>query len=215
MSEKHVGETSGDSGDMSEAVTAADTGADTATGAVAAEAAAEEGGAGAPWHRRRRNGLIGLAVLAAVVGAVGSWVYNSGYQTRASDNSAVIRAGADPSTYVTPGDLTKLTVPIRNDSPDAVTVVGLVLPSAQKIRWDGKETVIQPGETVYLQVNAPSSCAAVPHVVKKTTTASVLLNVQTANGMQHPRLRLSVSGVIVYAADYCAPAPKPTATTKA
>ncbi len=162
--------------------------------------------------RGRRYGLIGLAVLGVAVGVAGSWVYNSGYKTRAANSSAVIRSAADPSTYVTAGDYTELTVPIRNDSPDAITVVGLTLPDAPRILWDGKQTVIAAGSTAYLRVKAPSNCAAVPHPLAKTTAVNVTLRVVTENGKPHGGLRAAVSGVIQYAADYCAPAPSAGAT---
>jgi hypothetical protein len=161
--------------------------------------------------RGRRYGLIGLAVLGLVVGVAGSWIYNSGYKTRAANNSAVIRSAADPSTYVTPGNFTELTVPIRNDSPDAVTVVGLTLPDASRILWDGKQTVIPAGSTAYLHVKTPSSCAAIPHPLTSASSVSVTLRVTTANGKPHGGLRAAVSGVIEYAADYCA-SPSPSTT---
>lgn len=162
--------------------------------------------------RGRRYGLIGLAVLGVAAGVAGSWVYNSGYKTRAANNSAVIRSAADPSTYVTGGDYTELTVPIRNDSPDAVTVVGLTLPDAPRILWDGKQTVIAAGSTAYLHVKTPSNCAAVPHPVAKPSSVNVTLRVVTENGKPHGGLRAAVSGVIQYAADYCAVAPSPSTT---
>jgi hypothetical protein len=154
--------------------------------------------------RWRRYVVIALAVLAAAGGVAGSWAYNSGYRTRAANDSAVIRSAADPSTYVTPGDRTRMTVPIRNDSPYAITVVSLLLPEAPRIVWNYAPTVIQPGTTAYLQVIAPGKCAAVPHPLKHTGPVDVTLRVVTVDGRPHGSLRMAVSGVIEYAADYCA-----------
>jgi hypothetical protein len=157
---------------------------------------------------RRRYVLIGLALIGVIAGAAGSWIYNDGYKTRAANNSAVIRSAADPSTYVKPGDYTQLTVPIRNDSPYAITVVNLVVPSAPRIRWSGKATVVQPGATENFTVTAPSDCAAMPHTLKSSTPVTVILSAVTANGKLHNSLRAGVSGVLQYAADYCYVAPK-------
>lgn len=162
-----------------------------------------------PAKRRRRLGLIALSVVALIAGAAGAWAFNRGAPTRQDRGTAIIRAAIDPSTYVTPGDYSNVTVPIRNDSPYPVTVIGLYLPSAPKILWDGAWTVIQPGESADLKVNAPFACPAIPHTLKHPGTVPVLLRVLTANGDSHASLRTSISGVIQYAADYC-PAPTPT-----
>lgn len=158
--------------------------------------------------RRRRN-LIVLCVLAVIAAAVGSWVFNRGAPTRQDRGTAIIRAAVDPSTYVTPGDYSNVTVPIRNDSPYAVTVIGLYLPTAPKLLWDGAWTVIQPGQTADLRVNAPFACPALPHTLTHKGAVPVLLHVLTVDGGSHASLRTSISGVIQYAADYC-PAPTPT-----
>jgi hypothetical protein len=218
VSEENAGKTPEEAEETATApheVAAAETASpETGTGEVMTDAAVPvDAGTRDVTTRRRRYGLIGLAVLAAVAGVVGSWVYNSGYKSREANNSAVIRSAADPSTYVAPGDFTELTVPIRNDSPDAITVVGLTVPNAPRILWDGKSTVIQPGSTAYLQVKAPSACAATPHPLPPRSSAvSVTLRVVTANGKPHGGLRTSVYGVIQYAADYCAPKPTASAT---
>lgn len=182
-------------GDM----TAADTTTDAAPDAAAGQQA----------KRRRRGGLIVLAVLALIAGVAGSWEYNRGAPTRQDRDAAIIRAAIDPSTYVTPGDYNNVTVPIRNDSPYAVTVVGLYLPTAPKILWDGAWKVVQPGETVNLRVEAPYGCPAIPHTLKHTAAVPVLLRVQTIDGGTHASLRTTISGMIQYAADYCA-TPTPT-----
>lgn len=187
------GETS--SGEMSEARDETD----------AADAAARLG----RWRRRR--GLVALSVLALIAGAAGSWAFNRGAPTRQERDAAIIRAAIDPSTYVTPGDYNNMIVPIRNDSPYAVTVVGLYLPSAPKILWNGAWTVIQPGATAELRVNAPFACSAIPHTLKRPGSVPVLLRVLTVNGDSHASLRTSISGVIQYAADYC---PAPTVAKK-
>jgi hypothetical protein len=154
--------------------------------------------------KRRRTGLIALTAAALLAGAAGSWVYNHGYKTRSADNSAVVRAAADSSTYVTAGDYTKLNVPIRNDSPYPFTVVGLTLPTAPRIVWDGARTVVQPGATAHLRVTTPSDCAATPHPLKQRISVRLVLRVVTASGKSHGGLKVSTVGVIQYAADYCA-----------
>ncbi len=158
--------------------------------------------------RRRRGALILLTVLALFAGVASSWVYNSGLPSRQRNDAAIVRAAVDPSTYAVPGDYYRVTVPIRNDSPFAVTVVGLYLPSAPRILWDGAWTVIRSGGTAALHVSAPFNCPAVQHKLKHTSAVPVLLRVRTVNGRSHPSLRTTVSGVLQYAADYCAAAPK-------
>jgi hypothetical protein len=192
--------------------TSGGTGLGVGTGVGAGEAATDETVAPAAVGRRRRNGLIGLAVLGVVAGVAGSWVYNSGYKTRAANNSAVIRSAADPSTYVNAGDFTMLTVPIRNDSPDAITVIGLSLPDVPRIRWDGRQTVIQPGMTAYLRVKTPNDCWATPHPIADAKPVNVWLRVLTVNGKVHAPLKAAVSGVIQYAADHCTPTPSASST---
>ena len=157
---------------------------------------------------RRRRGLIVLSVLGIIAGVAGSWTYNRGAPTRQDRSAAIIRAAIDPSVYVAPGNYNDVTVPIRNDSPYAVTVTGLYLPTAPKILWDGTWTVIQPGQTANLRVDAPFGCPAIPHTLKHAAAVPVLLRVQTIDGGSHPSLRTSISGMIQYAADYCA-APEP------
>jgi hypothetical protein len=161
--------------------------------------------------RRRRGGLIVLAVLALVAGVVGSWAYNRDLSARQTNDTAAVRAATDPSTYVTPGDYSEVTVPIRNDGPLAITVIGLYLPTAPRLLWDGAWTVIQPGATAELRVQAPFGCSAIPHTLKHAAAVPVLLRVQTANGNSHASLRTTVNGMIQYAADYC---PAPTLTKK-
>lgn len=201
------------SGEMSD--TPNDEAADTTTGPAAGEisdAAADTAtgrAVAAPTQqpsKRRRRSLIALSVLALIAGVAGSWAFNRGEPTRQDRNTAIIQAAVDPSTYVTPGDYDNLTVPIRNDSPYAVTVIGLYLPTAPKLLWDGAWTVIQPGGTADLRVQAPFGCAAIPHPLKRTGSVPVLVRVLTVNGDSHASLRTSISGVIQYAADYC-PAP--------
>lgn len=165
--------------------------------------------------RRRRQGLIVLAVLALIAGVASSWAYNNGLTTRQDRDNALVRAAVDPSAYAGPGDYNNMTVPIRNDSPYAVTVVGLFLPSAPRIEWNGAWTVIQPGGTASLEVNAPFGCAAIPHTLKHPGPVPVLLRVQTVNGNSHGPLRTFVSGMLQYAADYCAGLPVAAAKKKA
>jgi hypothetical protein len=157
----------------------------------------------------RHKVMLALAVPAAAVGVAGSWHYNAGYQGRASNNSAVIRSGADLSTYVTPGSYDEVRVPIRNDSPEAVTITGLRFPDAPRIAWNGTPVLVQPGATVYLNVTTPSNCPASPHALKDKDPVDVAVRAVTMNGKTHGSLRTAVSGVIQYAADYCA-SPTPT-----
>lgn len=166
------------------------------------------GAPGAP--RRSRRGLIVLGVLALIAGAASSWAYNAGLPMRQDRDNAVIRASTNPSTYVTPGDYNNVTVPIRNDSPYAVTIVGLSLPSAPRILWNGAWTVVQPGETVSLEVNAPFGCAAIPHTIKHPADVLVLLRVQTVDGATHYSVRTFIGGALQYAADYCGISLPPT-----
>jgi hypothetical protein len=181
----------------------------TTTDAADAAAAATPSSA----KRRRRAGLIALSVVAILAGVLGSWAYNHGAPTRQDRDTAIIRAGMDPSTYVSPGDYDNMTVPIRNDSPYAVTVIGLYVVSAPKLSWNSAWTVIQPGATANLHLMAPYGCSAIPHTLKHIGAVPVLLRVLTANGNSHASLRTSISGVIQYAADYCAkPTPTPTPT---
>jgi hypothetical protein len=154
--------------------------------------------------RRRRLGLIALSTLALIGGVAGSWAYNDGLPTRQNQDTATIRAAMDPSAYVTSGDYNDMTVPIRNDSPYAVIVVGLDLPTAPRILWNSAWAIIQPGTTAYLEVTAPYGCPALPHTLKHAGAVPVLLRVLTTNGDSHASLRTSVSGVLQYAADYCA-----------
>jgi hypothetical protein len=157
-----------------------------------------------PRAHRRRAVLIAVALLTALGAAAASWAYNSGLPKRHEQDTAILRAAPDPSTYITAGDYSRMTVPIRNDGPDPVTVVGLYLPTAPQILWDGSWTVIQPGATANLRVEAPYSCPATPHALTHTGSVPVLLRVFTVNGNSHASLRTSVSGVLQYAADYCA-----------
>jgi hypothetical protein len=194
-------ETAGAAASVTSDVTAADMTTDTDT---VPDAAAPR-----QVKQRRRRGLIVLAVLAIIAGVAGSWTYNRGAPTRQDRSAAIIRAAIDPSTYVTPGNYNDVTVPIRNDGPYAVTVTGLYLPTAPKIFWDGTWTVIQPGQTANLRVDAPFACPAIPHTLKHTAAVPVLLRVQTIDGGSHASLRTSISGMIQYAADYCI-TPTPT-----
>lgn len=154
--------------------------------------------------RSRRGLLIALAVLALIAGVAGSWAYNRGVTSRQNNDTVLLHAAADPSTYVSPGDYYRVTVPVRNDSPFAVTIVGLYLPSAPKILWDGAWTQIPSGGTALLKVDAPSGCPAIPHTLKHTGFVPVLMRVVTVNGNSHPSLRTFVGGMLQYSADYCA-----------
>lgn len=170
---------------------------------------AENPGSGAaatasPVDRRRRTGVVVLLALAAIGGAVGSWVYNHGYKVRAANNSAVIRSGANLSTYVSPGDYTAVTVPIRNDSPYQVTVIGLTVPNAPKLQWDDLQTVIPPNSTANLRLFTRGECEASPHPLKVGGPVTVVVRVLTINGKMHGSLQELISGAIQYADDRCA-----------
>ncbi len=154
--------------------------------------------------RRRRVGVAVLVAIAAVAGAVGSWVYNHGYKVRAANNSAVVRSGADLSTYVSPGDYTAVTVPIRNDSPYDVTVIGLTVPNAPKLQWDNLRTVIPPNTTANLRLYTRGECEAAPHALKQRGPVTVVVRVLTVNGKMHGSLQELINGAIQYADDRCA-----------
>ncbi len=151
-----------------------------------------------------RSVLI-LSLAAIVLGALGSWAYNHRFGPAPAGSGTVVRSAADRSTYVAPGDFTSMTVPIRNDSKFPITVLSLVVPDAPRIKWDGKRTVVQPGATANLQVNAPSRCAALPHPLRREFASSVTVTLKIANpnGKSHGLLRTFVSGVLQYAADVC------------
>ncbi len=176
-------------------------------GAAQAEAEAAEPGAdrlASSVGRRRRVGVAVLVAIAAVAGAVGSWVYNHGYKVRAANNSAVVRSGADLSTYVSPGDYTAVTVPIRNDSPYDVTVIGLTVPNAPKLQWDNLRTVIPPNTTANLRLYTRGECEAAPHALKQRGPVTVVVRVLTVNGKMHGSLQELINGAIQYADDRCA-----------
>jgi hypothetical protein len=153
---------------------------------------------------RRHKVLVALAVLAAIIGAASSWKNNGGFRTRAANDSAVIRSGADLSSYVAPGIYTELTVPIRNDSPYAITIIGLSVPNAPRLAWHGSPVRVQPNATVYLRITTPSACAAVPHALKSSGPVTVAVRALTVDGKMHGSLRATENGVIQYAYDYCA-----------
>lgn len=155
-------------------------------------------------NRRRRIGIAVLMAVAAIAGAVGSWVYNHGYKVRAANNSAIIRSGAELSTYVSPGDYTAVTVPIRNDSPYQVTVIGLTVPNAPKLVWDHQQVVIPPNATTNLRLYTRGECAASPHPVTHRQPVTVVVRVLTINGKMHGSLQELISGAIQYADDLCA-----------
>lgn len=180
----------------------ADFGSVQETGSVAETGPAEA--TGSVVHRRRRVGVAVLVALAAIAGAVGSWVYNHGYKVRAANNSAVIRSGADLSTYVSPGDYTAVTVPIRNDSPYQVTVIGLTVPNAPKLFWDHQQVVVPPNTTTNLRMYTRGECEAVPHALKQRGPVTVVVRVLTINGKMHGSLQELVNGAIQYADDRCA-----------
>lgn len=154
--------------------------------------------------RRRRVGVSLLVALAAIAGAGGSWIYNHGYKVRAANNSAVIRSGAYLSTYASPGDYTAVTVPIRNDSPYQVTVIGLTVPNAPKLVWDRQQAVIPPNTTADLRLFTRGKCEAVPHPIKGHKPVTVVVRVLTINGKMHGSLQELINGAIQYADDRCA-----------
>ncbi len=154
--------------------------------------------------RRRRIGVGVLVAAATIAGVAGSWVYNHGYKVRAANDSAVIRSGADLSTYVSPGDYTAVTVPIRNDSPYAVTVIGLTVPNAPRLVWDHVRTVIPPNTTADLRVYTRGECEAAPREVKSRKPVTVVVRVLTVDGKMHGSLQELISGAIQYADDRCA-----------
>lgn len=154
--------------------------------------------------RRRRLGVGLLVAVAAIAGAAGSWVYNHGYKVRAANDSAVIRSGADLSTYAAPGDYTAVTVPIRNDSPYQVTVIGLTVPNAPKLVWDHHQVVVPPNTTANLRLFTRAECEAAPHALKQSGPVTVVVKVLTIDGKMHGTLQELINGAIQYADDRCA-----------
>jgi hypothetical protein len=157
-----------------------------------------------PVSRRRRIGIAVLLAVAAIAGAIGSWVYNHGYKVRAANNSAIVRSGAELSTFVSPGDYTAVTVPIRNDSPYDVTVIGLTVPNAPKLVWDHRQVVVPPNATTNLTLYTRGECAASPHPIAHRQPVTVVVRVLTINGKMHGSLQELISGAIQYADDVCA-----------
>ncbi|MGH3414929.1 MAG: hypothetical protein ACRDSS_00540 [Actinocrinis sp.] len=156
-------------------------------------------------RNRFSRGVLILAVLALVAGALGSVAYNHRHGAAPAGSATIVRSAADRSTYVTPGDFTAMTVPVRNDSTLPITVISLAVSDAPRIKWDGVHTVVQPGATADLRVNAPSQCAAMPHPLRRefATSVTVILKIANAGGTSHGSLRALISGVLQYAVDLC------------
>lgn len=164
-------------------------------------------------QRRRVQGVAVLAALGVAAGIAGSWVYNSGYRARAADNQAIIVTGADLPQFVDRAASThKITMPIANDSPYAVTVYEVEFSNAPDFTWDGDEAVIQPGQTNYLTVTTPASCpVAIPPGRMPTDVAQAVVHLRTISGGPHG-IRLGFSGVLGYAVKQCGHDPSASAT---
>ena len=169
--------------------------------------------AGRMSRRRRRQGAAVLAAIGVGAGIAGSCVYNSGYRTRAADNQAIIVTGADLPQFVDHAASThKITMPIGNDSPYAVTVYEVKIDNAPDFTWDGDNAVIQPGQTNYLTVTTPASCpVALPAGRMPSDVAAAQVRVHTISGGPH-RINLGFSGVLAYAVKQCGHDPSASAT---
>lgn len=158
--------------------------------------------------RRRTWGIVVLAALGLAVGIWSSWVYNAGFRARAADDSAIIVAGADRPAFVdqSSGGY-RITMPVSNYSPYTITVYEVQFIGATGMKWDGKNGVIRPGQTVNLTVSAPSDCTLdlAPNPVP-TKLADAYVHVRTLNGKQHG-ITLFYSGLLMYAVHQCGSTP--------
>ncbi|HEY3870147.1 MAG TPA: hypothetical protein VGM10_17415 [Actinocrinis sp.] len=161
----------------------------------------DPGADGARW--RRRFVLVAVAVVAVVAGVIGSWAYNIGFASRAADNSAIMRSGADPSTFLNPtSDRHSVVLPVANNSPDAVTVVGAYIQADQSIKWNGDEISIPAGQTANVVMVTPDSCPVTVLPQLQPAQAEVYLRVTTVNGKPHG-ITLAYTGVVAYAVAEC------------
>jgi len=164
-------------------------------------------------RRRRRQGVAVLAAIGVGAGIAGSWVYNSGYRARAADNQAIIVTGADLPQFVDHAASShKITMPIGNDSPYAVTVYEVKIDNAPDFTWDGDNAVIQPGQTNYLTLTTPANCpVAVPPGRMPSVVAATEVRVRTISGGPH-KINLGFSGVLAYAVKQCGLPPSASAS---
>ncbi|HEU5332576.1 MAG TPA: hypothetical protein VFU73_07430 [Actinocrinis sp.] len=164
-------------------------------------------------RRRRLQGMAVLAVVGVGTGITGSWMYNSGYRARAADNQAIIVTGADLPQFVDHAASShKITMPIANDSPYAVTVYEVKIDNAPDFTWDGDNAVIQPGQTNYLTVTTPASCpVALPAGRMPSDIAATEVRLHTISGGPH-KINLGFSGVLGYAVKQCGQDPSASAT---
>jgi hypothetical protein len=158
--------------------------------------------------RQRRWVVVALVAVGLIAGIGGSWWYNTGYRTRSASDSAIIVTGADSPSFVDQGGHT-ISMPLANDSPYPVTIHQVQFTDYPGITWDGKNAVIQPGETAYLTMRTPAGCSIdlTPETVP-TALAKTSVHVFTHNGHLHG-INLSYGGLLMYAVDQCG---SPTAT---
>jgi hypothetical protein len=167
--------------------------------------------AGKSTARRRTWGIVVLVAIGLATGIWGSWVYNAGFRARAADDSAIIVAGADRPAFVEqPSGGYRITMPISNYSPYTITVYDVRFIGAADMKWDGKNGVIRPGQTVNLTVSAPTDCALdlAPNPAP-TKLADAYVHVRTLNGKQHG-ITLYYSGLLMYAVHQCGATPTDT-----
>jgi hypothetical protein len=158
--------------------------------------------------RRRKWGVVVLVALGLAAGIWGSWVYNAGFRARAADDSAIIVAGADRPAFVDQASSGyRITMPVSNYSPYTITVDDVQFINATGMKWDGKNGVIRPGQTVDLTVAAPADCALdlAPNP-EPTKLADAYVHVRTLNGKRHG-ITLYYSGLLMYAVHQCGSTP--------
>jgi hypothetical protein len=168
----------------------------------------------------KQKRLVILLPLVAVVGAVLSGFYNAAEPSRAAQDSAVVRAAADVSVVIPSGTADAgtraVTMPFRNDSPDAITLTSLYLPFAGQLSWTSQPLTVQPGHTGYPLVLVPASCLAgfpaagsgplrttpVKHSATEEQLITVYIKVTTVDGNTHG-ITLGANGALAAAAYKC------------
>jgi hypothetical protein len=145
---------------------------------------------------RARMMFGSVAVAACALGIWHGATYGALRPHRPAVDQAVIRTGTDPSTYAsTSANPNAVTVPVRNDSPFAVTVIKLWLNDAPKLGWDRRNAVIQPGQTVDMVLRGPADCVVTGTGDANAKPVDVSLRVVTVDGKPH-RIDLFLLGAV-------------------